>query len=206
MGIFKELVDAVYGLIDDNSRTIQVSPFSNEAIAFGNRLLSENNFMVYDLARKMEKEMIDCINRSIDETLKHATSNYIPDETKSLYICVGEKNISLYGEKDYDIVDQSNNYMFPMVISTITEYNYNLLSEAENFKKYGIIYALLELICPYIREQIPNICNINVDTEENYKQVYDDQKGTFCRRPTGTIAANLYIGIAYQSLNRFTTL
>lgn len=93
-----------------------------------------------------------------------------------------------------------------MVISTITEYNYNLLSEAENFKKYGIIYALLELICPYIREQIPNICNINVDTEENYKQVYDDQKETFCRRTTGTIAANLYIGIAYQSLNRFTTL
>ena len=46
----------------------------------------------------------------------------------------------------------------------------------------------------------------NVDTEENYKQVYDDQKETFCRRTTGTIAANLYIGIAYQSLNRFTTL
>lgn len=190
----------------------------NKAQAFAEKLLQEHNHMVYEFSNQVADKFINDLKEYIKLKYKITSSNIvnndsivfgiIADNEEILYTVARDNvNRSCFTSMNHGSLTCINNInvicFFKDIYCSLTRFNYNLLSNAENYKKIGIIYAILEVVISKLKSSnISNIYNIDFKiiklTEDLYYHTYPKNNTHFMGRVT--------IDLSYKTLKRFTTL
>ena len=163
------LFDSIFGRSENTVREQPIqkpqnrNSFSDEAIAFGTNMMRNNNDYLSAAYEKISGRVFSDLDRYMRSTPETASKNEIGIQKYEIVIIAN----SIYTE-----VTCQNNYDFREAIHAVTynECGYNNPDKNEEYKCYGIIYALLEMLCPKLRERYDKIRSIDVDLEnKSYK-------------------------------------
>ena len=158
------LFDSIFGRSENTVREqpIQKPPnrnsFSDEAIAFGTNMMRNNNDYLTAVYKKISDRVFSDLDKYMHSTPETATNNKIGTQKYEIVIIAN----SIYTGVTY-------NYEAIHAV-TYNECGYNSPDKNEEYKCYGIIYALLEMLCPELRARYDKIRSIDVDLEnKSYK-------------------------------------
>ena len=173
----------------------------NKAQTFAEKLLQEHNDMIYEFSNKASKMLIESLQQHINNKYASAQSNVIDNDTVRLFVSSDASSINfVFGGHYY--YDYNWDYKYSdHLCYKLNDYNYNVLSNTESYKKLGLVYSISSLIITHLEQlHIPNIYNINLDIKSDYnnssKQIYFDI----------AFWGDISIYLTYETLNRFRTL
>ena len=163
------LFDSIFGRSENTVREQPIqkpqnrNSFSDEAIAFGTNMMRNNNDYLTAVYKKISDRVFSDLDKYMRSTPETAAKNEIG---------IQKYEIVIISNSIYTGVTCQNNYDFREAIHAVTynECGYNNPDKNEEYKCYGIIYALLEMLCPELRARYDKIRSIDVDLEnKSYK-------------------------------------